>query len=103
MKFAGFTVVYEEVLDDAVEEKDISLPDLEEGMSASLLDVTGEQRFTQPPPRYTEASLVRALEEKGHWPPLHLRPDHLTIITRAMWRARTSASSPRNWARSSTT
>ena len=65
------------MLDDAVEEKDISLPDLEEGMNASLLDVTGEQRFTQPPPRYTEASLVRALEEKGHWPPLHLRADHL--------------------------
>ena len=82
MKFAGFTVVYEEVLDDAVEEKDISLPDLEEGMSASLLDVTGEQRFTQPPPRYTEASLVRALEEKGIGRPSTYAPTISTIITR---------------------
>ena len=82
MKFAGFTVVYEEVLDDAVEEKDISLPDLEEGMRASLLDVTGEQRFTQPPPRYTEASLVRALEEKGIGRPSTYAPTISTIITR---------------------
>ena len=82
MKFAGFTVVYEEVLDDAVEEKDISLPDLEEGMNASLLDVTGEQRFTQPPPRYTEASLVRALEEKGIGRPSTYAPTISTIITR---------------------
>ena len=82
MKFAGFTAVYEEVLDDAVEEKDISLPDLEEGMSASLLDVTGEQRFTQPPPRYTEASLVRALEEKGIGRPSTYAPTISTIITR---------------------
>ena len=81
-KFVGFTVVYEEVLDDAVEEKDISLPDLEEGMSASLLDVTGEQRFTQPPPRYTEASLVRALEEKGIGRPSTYAPTISTIITR---------------------
>ena len=82
MKFAGFTAVYEEVLDDAVEEKDISLPDLEEGMNASLLDVTGEQRFTQPPPRYTEASLVRALEEKGIGRPSTYAPTISTIITR---------------------
>ena len=81
-KFVGFTVVYEEVLDDAVEEKDISLPDLEEGMSASMLDVTGEQRFTQPPPRYTEASLVRALEEKGIGRPSTYAPTISTIITR---------------------
>ena len=81
-KFVGFTVVYEEVLDDAVEEKDISLPDLEEGMNASLLDVTGEQRFTQPPPRYTEASLVRALEEKGIGRPSTYAPTISTIITR---------------------
>ena len=82
MKFAGFTVVYEEVLDDAVEEKDVSLPDLEEGMAAKLTDVTGEQRFTQPPPRYTEASLVRALEEKGIGRPSTYAPTISTIITR---------------------
>ena len=51
-------------------------------MRASLLDVTGEQRFTQPPPRYTEASLVRALEEKGIGRPSTYAPTISTIITR---------------------
>ena len=82
MKFAGFTVVYEEVLDDTVEEKDMQLPALEEGMGAALIDVSGEQRFTQPPPRYTEASLVRALEEKGIGRPSTYAPTISTIITR---------------------
>ncbi|HIS02590.1 MAG TPA: type I DNA topoisomerase [Candidatus Pullichristensenella avicola] len=81
-KFAGFTAVYEEVLDDAVEEKDTLLPDLEEGMAAALIDISGEQRFTQPPPRYTEASLVRALEEKGIGRPSTYAPTISTIITR---------------------
>ena len=82
MKFAGFTAVYEEVLDDQVEEKDMQLPNLEEGMVARLLDIAGEQRFTQPPPRYTEASLVRALEEKGIGRPSTYAPTISTIITR---------------------
>ncbi|NLF27035.1 MAG: type I DNA topoisomerase [Clostridiales bacterium] len=82
MKFAGFTAVYEEVLDDQVEEKDMQLPNLGEGMVARLLDINGEQRFTQPPPRYTEASLVRALEEKGIGRPSTYAPTISTIITR---------------------
>ncbi len=82
MKFAGFTAVYEEVLDDAPEEKDVQLPALEEGMDASILDISGEQKFTQPPPRYTEASLVRALEEKGIGRPSTYAPTISTIITR---------------------
>ena len=57
MKFNGFTVVYEEVLDDAQAEPDSPLPPLKEGMAASIGQVEAEQRFTQPPPRYTEASL----------------------------------------------
>ena len=82
-RFAGFTVVYEEVLDDAQDEEDErSMPALAEGAVAKLLDVTGEQRFTQPPPRYTEASLVRALEEKGIGRPSTYSPTITTIMAR---------------------
>ncbi|MEF9895657.1 MAG: type I DNA topoisomerase, partial [Clostridia bacterium] len=61
MKFAGFTAVYEEVLDDAQAEQDSSMPILTEGTEAEAGEVEAEQHFTQPPPRYTEASLVRTL------------------------------------------
>ena len=82
-RFAGFTAVYEEVLDDAQDEEDErSMPALEEGAKAKLLDVTSEQRFTQPPPRYTEASLVRALEEKGIGRPSTYSPTITTIMAR---------------------
>jgi DNA topoisomerase-1 len=66
MKFPGFLAVYEERMDD--EEKDPEarmLPPLEEGMTLNLLDVTSDQTFTRPPPRYTEASLVKELEKSG--------------------------------------
>lgn len=82
LKFAGFTAVYEEVLDDAPEEKDTVLPDFNEGDAARAGDFAGEQHFTQPPPRYTEASLVRALEEKGIGRPSTYAPTISTIIAR---------------------
>ncbi len=66
IKFPGFLAVYEERLDD--EEKDPEskmLPHLETGMALTLLDVTADQAFTRPPPRYTEASLVKELEKSG--------------------------------------
>ncbi|HIU45892.1 MAG TPA: type I DNA topoisomerase [Candidatus Fimadaptatus faecigallinarum] len=81
-KFAGFTVVYEESLDDEVEEKDTRLPDITEGMALELKDAAADQRFTQPPPRYTEASLVRELEEKGIGRPSTYAPTITTIIAR---------------------
>lgn len=82
-KFAGFTAVYEEVLDDAQDEEDErTMPQLAEGAQAKLLDVSSEQRFTQPPPRYTEASLVRALEEKGIGRPSTYSPTITTIMAR---------------------
>jgi DNA topoisomerase-1 len=66
LRFQGFLVVYEEAKDeDQAEDEEgaATLPALEEGDALTLLTVLPEQHFTQPPPRYTEAALVRALEE----------------------------------------
>ena len=83
LRFAGFTAVYEEGSDDTPEEANAkSLPDLTEGMAAAIGDVDPEQHFTQPPPRYTEASLVRTLEEKGIGRPSTYSPTISTIINR---------------------
>ena len=83
LRFAGFTAVYEESQDDAAEESSVNnLPELEEGMEAKLGEINSDQHFTQPPPRYTEASLVRALEEKGIGRPSTYAPTISTIISR---------------------
>lgn len=63
--FAGFLAVYEEDVDDAEDEDNAKLPALEEGESLPVDKLYGEQHFTQPPPRFSEASLVKALEEYG--------------------------------------
>ncbi|TAM91544.1 type I DNA topoisomerase [bacterium] len=73
LKFAGYTKVYEEGRDDEGEEaeaagakgKRIPLPPLEEGQQLDLQRLDPKQHFTEPPPRFTEATLVKALEEKG--------------------------------------
>ncbi len=65
MVFAGFFAVYHEDQDDAVEEEDKRLPALEKGEAVKIEKLYGEQHFTQPPPRYSEASLVKALEQYG--------------------------------------
>ncbi len=82
LRFSGFTAVYEESYDDREEEAEAALPDLTEGMEAAMGEPHAEQHFTQPPPRYTEASLVRALEEKGIGRPSTYAPTITTIITR---------------------
>jgi len=63
----GFMMVYQEGVDDAKkgEDEDHVLPPLKEGTRVALLNIHGEQHFTEPPPRYTEASLVKTLEEFG--------------------------------------
>ena len=67
--FDGFLALYKEDQDDPIEgeenEDERRLPPLEQGMATKLLNVDPEQHFTQPPPRYSEASLVKALEELG--------------------------------------
>ncbi len=61
----GFLLVYEEGLDDKETEKESPLPPLAEGDVIILNDIKAEQHFTEPPPRYSEASIVKALEEFG--------------------------------------
>jgi DNA topoisomerase I len=69
LKFAGYTAVYhesaEETGESAEDETDRTLPDIQEGETLKLHKIDPEQHFTQPPPRFSEASLVKELEEKG--------------------------------------
>ncbi|OQB23665.1 MAG: DNA topoisomerase 1 [Firmicutes bacterium ADurb.Bin182] len=79
--FDGFTVVYTEGRDEA-QEKEVVLPELVRGERLNLKKLASEQHYTQPPPRYTEASLVKALEEKGIGRPSTYSPTISTIIER---------------------
>jgi DNA topoisomerase I len=63
--FPGFIAVYMEGIDDEEEEKEAKLPHLEVGEVLNVEKIYGDQHFTEPPPRYSEASLVKALEEYG--------------------------------------
>ena len=65
VRFPGFLALYEEGRDDEAEAVGEELPDLQVGDKASLADIKKEQHFTQPPARYTEATLIKAMEEKG--------------------------------------
>ncbi|MGH2717184.1 MAG: type I DNA topoisomerase, partial [Actinomycetota bacterium] len=65
LRFDGFIRIYLEGVDDAEEEEASRLPSLTAGQVLSLFGLRPEQHFTQPPPRYTEASLVKELEERG--------------------------------------
>lgn len=80
-KFAGYTAVYEEGQDEPAE-KDVPLPAVKNGDKAAMNALNSEQHFTQPPARYTEASLVRAMEEKGIGRPSTYAPTISTILAR---------------------
>ena len=82
VKFNGFTAVYEEGRDEDEEEVQSPLPDLKEGETVKANSFTPEQHFTQPPARYTEATLIRALEEKGIGRPSTYAPTVSTIMDR---------------------
>lgn len=82
MKFKGFMVVYIEGADEEQEREESMLPDLIEGQEVVLKGITPEQHFTQPPPRYTEAMLVKTLEEKGIGRPSTYAPIIDTITKR---------------------
>ncbi|GLB59361.1 type I DNA topoisomerase [Cytobacillus sp. NCCP-133] len=82
VKFSGFMKVYVEGTDDQSEEKDNMLPDLKEGDEVLKKDIEPKQHFTQPPPRYTEARLVKTLEEQGIGRPSTFAPTLDTIQKR---------------------
>ena len=82
IKFNGFTAVYEESRDDEEEKPQSPLPDLKEGESLRLNRLDSAQHFTQPPARYTEATLIRALEERGIGRPSTYAPTISTITDR---------------------
>ena len=82
LKFAGYTAVYEESRDDDKEEKESPLPELTEGESVTLESFAPAQHFTQPPARYTDATLIRTMEENGIGRPSTYAPTVSTILDR---------------------
>lgn len=82
LKFAGYTALYEESRDDDKEEKSTKLPPLAEGQVVLLDGFTPEQHFTQPPVRYTDATLIRAMEQNGIGRPSTYAPTVSTILDR---------------------
>ena len=82
LKFSGYTAVYEEGKDDEKEEKESPLPALQEGEKLALKDFVKDQHFTQPPAHYTDATLIRAMEEQGIGRPSTSAPTVSTIIDR---------------------
>ena len=81
VSFDGFTALYEESTDDA-KKKETALPPLEEGQTLKLKKLTADQKFTQPPPLYTEATLIHALEENGIGRPSTYAPIITTSVGR---------------------
>ena len=82
VKFPGFLAVYEEGKDEESNEIQSPLPNLKEGEVLHCAALKPEQKFTQPPTRYTEATLIRALEEKGIGRPSTYAPTITTILSR---------------------
>ena len=82
LKFSGYTAVYVEGKDEEEEVSQSPLPDLKEGEPLALKETRPEQHFTQPPARYTEATLIKALEEKGIGRPSTYAPTISTILDR---------------------
>lgn len=82
LKFKGFMTLYVETEDNKQEEEDTSIPEIVNGQEVVKQKIDAKQSFTEPPPRYTEASLVKALEEKGIGRPSTYSPTITTILER---------------------
>lgn len=88
IRFPGFLEAYSDVQEDAAEEDEKAsskekLPELSDGQDLALLNIQPQQKYTQPPARYTEASLIKAMEERGIGRPSTYAPTISTIIERA--------------------
>ena len=82
LKFSGYTAVYEESHDEEKEEKFDLLPPLSVGQTVQLKEFEPQQHFTQPPARYTDATLIRAMEQNGIGRPSTYAPTVSTILDR---------------------
>ena len=82
LKFKGFMTLYVEGTDEKEEKEEGILPELQENQEVKLLKINPKQSFTEPPSRYTEASLVKTLEEKGIGRPSTYSPTITTILER---------------------
>ena len=91
IKFKGFLSLYKEAREEgegkALEDEQ-ALPAIEPGEHVPVREIKPTQHFTEPPPRFSEASLVKELERLGHRPPVHLCVDHLDAHRAALRRAR---------------
>lgn len=82
VQFKGYMAVYEETSDTPDKEREVVFPELKKNDVISLKEILPEQHFTEPPPRYTEASLIKFLEEKGIGRPSTFATIITTIISR---------------------
>lgn len=82
VKFRGYMALYEEMSDTPDTEREVVLPPVEKDAELNARDIIPEQHFTEPPPRYTEASLIKFLEEKGIGRPSTYTPIITIIISR---------------------
>ncbi|MEG1987672.1 MAG: type I DNA topoisomerase, partial [Oscillibacter sp.] len=82
LKFSGYTAVYEEGRDEDKEEKESPLPALQEGETLTLKEFSPLQHFTQPPAHFTDATLIRAMEDQGIGRPSTYAPTVSTILDR---------------------
>ncbi|MBQ6539693.1 MAG: type I DNA topoisomerase, partial [Oscillospiraceae bacterium] len=82
IKFAGYTALYEDTKDEEKEEKQSGLPPVTVGQQVTIKKAEKEQKFTQPPPRYTEATLIKEMEDTGIGRPSTYAPTISTILDR---------------------